>query len=135
MTKFPFWIFFIQSKVFPVTIHLGKLFSWRHLSNWSAILLCKLLRFLIQYPCTPSGPGLSQFGIFLICFLTFLISICMSSCTVSSPSSFSAFLNQSAIFFLCASKLGPIYHSKNVCSPLHLVSLSRCAPCYYYSFI
>ena len=96
-TKFPFWISFIQSKVFPVTIHLGKLFSWRYLSNWSAVLLCKLLRFLIQYPCTPSDPGLFQFGIFLICFLTFLISICMSSCTVSSPSSFSTLLSQSVL--------------------------------------
>ena len=62
-TKFPFWISFMQSKVFPVTIHLGKLFSWRHLSSWSAILLCKLLTFLIQYRCTPSGPGVFQFGI------------------------------------------------------------------------
>ena len=32
-TKFPFRISFIKSRVFPVTIHLGKLFSWRHLSN------------------------------------------------------------------------------------------------------
>ena len=86
-TKFPFCISLIQSKVFAVTIHLGKLFSWRHLSNGSAILLCKLFRFLIQYLSTPSGPGLFQFGIFLICFLTFLISVCMSSCTVRSPPS------------------------------------------------
>ena len=117
---FPFWISFIQSKVFPVTINLGKLFSWRHLSNWSAILLCKLLRLLIQYPCTPSSPELFQFGIFLICFLTFLISICMSSCTVSSPSSFSTFLNQSE-FSLCVTTWSHI-SLQIVYSPLDLVS-------------
>ena len=68
---------------------------------------------------TPSGPGLFQFGIFVICSFTFLISIYMSSCTVSSPRSFSILLN---LCFLCVSPLGPIYHSKNVYSPLHLVS-------------
>ena len=70
-TRFSFSIFFTQCKVFPVTIHLGELFSWRHLSNWSAILVCKLIKFLIQYSCTPSGSGLFQFGIFFTCFLTF----------------------------------------------------------------
>ena len=126
-TKFLFWITFIKSKDFPVTTHLGKLFSWRHLSNWSAILLCKLLRFLIQYPCTPSGPGLSQFGIFLICFLTFLISICMSSCTVSSPSSFSTFLNQS-VLSLCVTAWSHISLQKRLLSSASGITLSLCAP-------
>ena len=31
--KFDTKFSFMKSKVFPVTIHLGKLFSWRHLSN------------------------------------------------------------------------------------------------------
>ena len=93
-TKFPFWISFMQSKVFPVTIHLGKLFSWRHLSDWSAILLCKLLKFLIQYGALHTiGPWLFPVRRFYL--LSFWILIRMSSCTVSSPSSFSTFLNQS----------------------------------------
>ena len=75
-----------------------------------------MLKFLIQYPCTP---GFFWFGIFLICFLTFSILICISSCTVSCPSSFSAFLNQS-VFSLCVTTWSHV--SLNVYSPPHLVS-------------
>ena len=75
-TKFPFWISFIQSKVFPVTIHLGKLFSWRHLSNWSAILLCKLLRFLIQYhTIRPWAFPIRHFSYLLLYFFNFNIYV------------------------------------------------------------
>ena len=70
-TRFSFSISFTQSKVFPVTIHLDKLFFWMHLFNGSAILVCKLLKSLIQYLCSPSVPGLLKFGIFLTLFLTF----------------------------------------------------------------
>ena len=116
-SKFPFSISYIQSKVFSVTVHLGYLFSLRHQSNWRAILLCKVLRFLIQYPWSSSGHGLFQFSIFHIYFFTFLISRFMSSCTVSSTSSFSNFLKQYE-FSLCVTSP----NSKNVYSHLHLAS-------------
>ena len=126
-TKFPFWISFIQSKVFPVTIHLGKLFSCKHQSNWSALLLCKLLRFFIQYPCTQSDSRLFQFGIFLICFLTFLISICMPSCTVSFPNSFSTLFKQS-VFSLWVTAWSHISLQKRLLCSASDITLSLCAP-------
>ena len=74
--EFLFQFFFTQSKVFPVTIHLGKLFFWRHLSNWSVILVCKLFKSFIQYSCTLSGPWkVRHFCYLLSNFLNFNIYV------------------------------------------------------------
>ena len=99
-SRFPFLISVAQSKVFQVTIHLDKLFSWRHLSNGSAFLGYKFPKFLIQYPCIQSDLGLFQLRIFLPASLLFIISICIPSFTVGSSNSFSTFLNQS-VFSMC----------------------------------
>ena len=103
-----------------VTIHLGKVFPWRHLSNWSAIQVCKLLKFLIQYPCTSSGPGLT-------CFLTFLISIFMPSCTIGSSNSFSTFLGQT-LFSLYVTGWSHISLQTRLLSSTSDMTLSLCAP-------
>ena len=104
----------------PVTMHLEKVFSWRHLSNWSAILVCKLRKFLIQYPCTSSGPGL-----FLTCFLTFLISIFMLSCTIGSSNSFSTFLSQT-LFSLYVTAWSFISAQIRLLSSTSDITLSLC---------
>ena len=116
-SRFPFSISFTQSKVLRGTIYLGKLFSWRHLSNCRAILMCKLLKFLNQYPCTSSGTGNPS-----TCFLTFLISLCMPSRTVSSSNLFSAFINKS-VFSLCFTAWSHISLQKRLLSSASGIAL------------
>ena len=121
-------LWFCQAlEVFPVTIHLGRLFYWRHLSTWSAILVCKLLNFFIQYICTPLGSELFQFGTFLTYFLTFLISMRISSWTVSSSNSFLTFFNQS-MSSLCITAWSHIYLQKCLLSSTSGITLSLCVP-------
>ena len=123
-TKFLFGISFIQSKVFPVTIQVILLEAFIQLKRYTVVQVAEAL---IQRPCTPSGPGLFQFGIFLICFLTFLISTCMSSCTVSSPSSFSTLLSQS-VFSLGVTTWSHISLQKRLLSSASGFTLSLCVP-------
>ena len=87
--------------------------------------MCKLIRFLIQYPSTSSGPGLFQFGIFLICFLTFLISIChlvLSALPVHSPPS------SNNLCFLCVTAWSHVSLQKHLFSSASGITLSLYVP-------
>ena len=84
------------------------------------MLLCKLLSFWSSIPAHHQALGFSSSTFFLSTSLLFkfqyVCHLVLSALPVHSPPS------STNLCFLCASPLGPIYHSKNVYSPLHLVS-------------
>ena len=118
----PFCGSFWQSTVRPCVIYSGRSYSPINiLLICEETRLCRLLRFLIQYPRTPSLPGAFQFGTFLHCFLIFstlmlTLSWGRSSFTLS-PSLFRSLSHSGSL--LC-SFLTHKFCSKTLCILLHL---------------
>ena len=83
--------------------------------------------FWSRIPAHHQALGSSSSAFFLSASLLFLISICMSSCTVSSPSSFSIFLNQS-VFSLCVTAWSYISSQKRLLFSAFGILLSLCIP-------
>ena len=114
----PFCGSFWQSTVRPCVIYSGRSYSPINiLLICEETRLCRLLRFLIQYPRTPSLPGAFQFGTFLHCFLIFsTLMLTLSWGHLSFTVSLFRSFNHS-VSLLCSFW----HHSKTLCIFLHLV--------------
>ena len=83
------------SFVFPIFIHRGALFCCRQLSSCLAILPVRDVKFLSQYPWTPSGPGAFQLDVLFNWTRMFCGVIEIDAWLSTSPSCSSSCNNQS----------------------------------------
>ena len=131
-TRFSFSMSFTQSNSFPVTIHLGQLFSWRHLSNWSAILVGKLFKFLILYPCTPSALGFSSLAFFLppslLLKFQYVCHLVLLALLICSPPSSTNLCSVCVLFICLTTAWSHISLQKHLLSSASSMTLSLCGP-------
>ena len=129
-TRFPFSISFTRRNSFPVTIHLGKLFSWRHLSNWSAILVGKLFKLLILYPCTPSALGFSSSAFFLppslLLKFQYVCHLVLLALLIYSPPSSTNLCFVCVLFICLTTAWSHISLQKHLLSSAFSITLSLC---------
>ena len=120
-TKFPFWISFIQRKVFTGNHSFRQVIFFEasiQLKPYTVVQITQVFDPVSLHTIRPWAYPVRHFSYLLPYFLKFqyVCHLVMSVLPVYSiPSSINP-------CFLCPSLLGPIYHSKNVYSPLNLVS-------------